>query len=273
MSADVLLVGAGGPIGAALERRLSASGQRARRTSRRGPEVLDVARHDEVRAHLAQTRPGAVAYLVNGDVGDETAIETATGDLRALVRASAAAGVSRIVLSSSGAVYGDAARAPRAESDARAGSSPYARLKGRLEDELIAACDAEGVAWTVLRIFNVFGPGCAASLVNRLTDGSLPTLLVTPSFVRDYVHVDDVADAFARAFVEPGNGVFNVASGIPMTNAELAATARPGSYVNGAPPRDGFRTYSVGDPARIEQAWDWRARIPVGEWMRSTSPS
>lgn len=273
MSADVLLVGAGGPIGAALERRLNASGRRVRRTSRRGSDVLDVARHGEVGAVLTETRPRAVAYLVNGSVDDDAAIDAACGDLRALIRASAAAGVRRVVLSSSGAVYGDAARTPRSESDALAGSSRYARLKQRLESTLISDCGEEAMAWTVLRIFNVFGPGCAASLINRLTEGSRPTLLVTPAFVRDYIHVDDVADAFERAFSEPGDGVFNVGSGTPTTNADLAALAPPGSYIDGAAPTADFWTYSVGDAALIGRAWGWSARSRVEEWLRSAASS
>jgi len=273
MSADVLLVGAGGPIGAALERRIRATGGSVRRTSRRGADVLDVARHDEVGRVLAETRPRAVAYLVNAAVDDDRAVDAACRDLSSLIQRAAEHGVERVVLSSSGAVYGDAARTPRSESDALDGATLYARMKQRLEAETARASEMSGVAWTALRIFNVYGPGCAASLVNRLTDGSRPTLLVTPGFVRDYVHVDDVADAFVRAFAVTGGGVYNVGSGRATTNAQLHELAPTGGYVAGGEPDADFWTYSVADTARVREFLGWRARHSVLDWMRNSAPN
>jgi dTDP-L-rhamnose 4-epimerase len=89
----------------------------------------------------------------------------------------------------------------------------------------------EGVA---LRLFNVYGPGQALSnpytgvmaiFAGRLLAGEPPLLYEDGRQLRDFVHVDDVVEAFLRAMAAPDapGEVINIGSGGARTILELAA--------------------------------------------------
>ena len=157
-------------------------------------------------------------------VGDSKA------DLRGLLTQYKAAGITRIVLASTAAIYGDALTGPVSEQTAPALRSPYAASKLAAEQAL-QNCSCETVS---LRLFNVFGPGLDDSLVARLERSTVdePARLRTlDDFVRDYVHSDDVARAVEAAIVRPlpeRHTVLNVGSGVPTSNRAVleAVSAR-----------------------------------------------
>ena len=113
-------------------------------------------------------------------------------------------------------------------------ASVYALTKyvqERLTLTVTAAYGMEGVA---LRLFNVYGPGQALSnpytgvlaiFASRLLNGKPPLLFEDGHQRRDFVHVEDVAEAFALALETPGIGgrVFNIASGEERTVLEIAS--------------------------------------------------
>ena len=102
-------------------------------------------------------------------------------------------------------------------------ASVYALTKyvqERLTLTVTAAYGMEGVA---LRLFNVYGPGQALSnpytgvlaiFASRLLNGSAPMLFEDGNQRRDFVHVEDVADAFLLALERPDarGQVFNIGS-------------------------------------------------------------
>lgn len=267
---DVLLAGAGGPVGRAVERHLRGTGRSVLATSRRGRAALDVFDDGAVSDVLSTARPAAVGYLVNTPADGVSERERAVGSLRQFVRNAARHGVDHVVFASSGAVYGDRGSAPLAEDHPLEGATPYAALKKDSEAALRAECAREGLSCVILRIFNVFGEGCDSSLINRLVGGPAPSLLDTPDFVRDYVHVDDVADAFARAFARRVNGTMNVGTGRPVDNVQLAAIAPAERYLLAQPPA-GFRSYSVSDPTDAAASLGWRHRVDVLDHLRDRS--
>ena len=84
-----------------------------------------------------------------------------------------------------------------------------------------------------LRLYSAYGPfeeptRLMPTIVVRGMAGELPPL-VTPETARDYVHVDDVCDAFVLAATvrtdEPG-AVYNIGTGTQTTLRELVAEAR-----------------------------------------------
>lgn len=254
----VLIVGGGGPIGRRITAVVSADGGEAMVVGRTTTPPLDVRDHDGVRSVFAGARPDAVHYLVNGGPEEERALADRVGDFSHVVETAAAHGVRTVVLASSAAVYGTEHLEPRAESDALDGATPYAREKIALESALAALHDTEGVTGVALRIFNVFGPGLRNSLINRLgLPGARPTLRVSDRFVRDYVHVDDVARAFALATVSAPAGFtpVNIGTGRATSNSELARLAGPDGYVAddaSFPP-----SFSVADVALARALWEF----------------
>lgn len=216
---------------------------------------------EQVRKVFRAVKPEAIVYLARAPrSADENAVRDAAMQLSRVVAVAADVGVRRVVLASSAAIYGDSHPQPRRETDPLEGASVYALEKKLAEEALAAAAEAHGLSAVSLRVFNVFGPSCDDSLLNALVSGPPPILRITKEFVRDYVHVEDVAEAFLHAVARDDvTGIVNVGSGRGIDNAELAA-ACPGAFQAG----DGdIRSFSVADPTRahVDLEW-WPGRDP-----------
>jgi dTDP-L-rhamnose 4-epimerase len=90
-----------------------------------------------------------------------------------------------------------------------------------------------GIEGVCLRLFNVYGPGQALSnpytgvlaiFASRLLNGQQPMIFEDGEQRRDFVHVSDVARAFADALILPQatGGTFNIGSGNDRSVAEVA---------------------------------------------------
>jgi UDP-glucose 4-epimerase len=195
--------------------------------------------------------------------------------LEALTQSAAKAGPKRLVLSSTAAVYGAPQRQPIGEDQPTAPSNPYAatKLAADLAASHVAGTGAIGAV--TFRAFNVAGAssGRADHDLTRL----IPKILAVQaghaddfvingdgSAVRDFVHVDDMADAFVRAvnMCEPGDWrVYNVGSGRRTTIHDVVSvveqvTGKP-VPTRHAPPANEPRVL-VADPSRAMTELGWR---------------
>ncbi|WP_454169925.1 NAD-dependent epimerase/dehydratase family protein [Microbacterium paulum] len=257
-TAEILVLGAGGPIGRAIAR--VADPGRVVSASRSTDVRMDAADADAVSALVTRVSPRTMIYLVRDRA---SSVDAELSRLRISVRAAEEHGVERFLFASSAAVYGDRRPGPLRESDPPEANSPYAAAKIRSEVLLAAA---EGPSTASLRIFNVCGPGCDDSLVNRLAFGPVPDLRVTDRFVRDYVHVDDVARAFLAATDRPEvSGPVNIGRGVPVDNLALAARVQGDSYRR---TEGGAESFSVADVARARTELGWTASIDPLDVLR-----
>lgn len=112
-------------------------------------------------------------------------------------------------------------------------ASVYAITKFVQERLVLTVAPAYGMEAVALRLFNVFGPGQALSnpytgviaiFASRLLNGSAPLVFEDGTQRRDFVHVEDVANAFVLALEsEAAAGqVFNIGSGASITVADVA---------------------------------------------------
>lgn len=112
-------------------------------------------------------------------------------------------------------------------------ASIYALGKYVQERQTLIMTRAYGMEGTCLRLFNVYGPGQALSnpytgvlaiFSSRLLNGQPPLVFEDGEQRRDFVHVGDVARAFADALMHPdANGeVFNIGSGADRSVKEVA---------------------------------------------------
>lgn len=193
-------------------------------------DILDPARLEEV---FARHRPDAVMHFaalayVGVSVRDPSSYHrtNVVGTLN-LLDAARAAGVARIVFSSSCATYGIPERVPIAIDTAQRPVNPYGWTKLAGERMLAEHSKAYGLGAVALRYFNAAGAEPDASigedhdpethlipLALDVAAGRRPQLEVygddypTPdgTCIRDYVHVCDLADAHVRALdaCEPG---------------------------------------------------------------------
>ena len=156
-----------------------------------------------------------------------------TGTLVVLEEA-ARAGVKKLVLSSSAAIYGDNPVVPKVETMFPEPKSPYAitKLDGEYYCKMFA--DAGRLPTACLRYFNVFGPrqdpkSQYAAAVPIFIDRAVKHLPITiygeGDQTRDFIFVKDIAAANAFfATQSKATGVFNVAYGRRITIKELATT-------------------------------------------------
>lgn len=192
------------------------------------PKLWTLLQEVDVVYHLAArvSVPESILYprdYNNVNVGGTVALMEAMRDV----------GVRRVVLASSGAVYGDLADQPLKESTIPAPRSPYAVSKLSAEYYVRTIGGLWGIETVSLRIFNAYGPGqhLPAShppvvphfLKQALRGGSL-VVHGDGSQTRDYVFVDDVVSAMVAAATAPNiNGLtINIGSGKETSLRELA---------------------------------------------------
>ncbi len=146
------------------------------------------------------------------------------GGTVALMEAMRDVGVRRVVLASSGAVYGDLGGEPLRESVTPNPRSPYAVSKLAAEYYVRTIGGLWGIETVSLRIFNAYGPGqhlpashppVVPYLLRQSLRGGTLVVHGDGNQTRDYVYVDDVVSAMVAASTAPNiNGlVINVGSG------------------------------------------------------------
>jgi nucleoside-diphosphate-sugar epimerase len=153
------------------------------------------------------------------------------GTLNVLI-AARDAGVRRVVLASSAAVYGSSPQLPKSEDMMPEPISPYAISKLAGEHYARVFQELYGLQTVSLRYFNVFGPkqdpsseysGVISRFISALQSGKQPVIFGDGEQTRDFVYVRDVVKANILAS-HAATGVFNIASGKSTSLNMLLAT-------------------------------------------------
>ncbi len=183
------------------------------------------------------------------------------------------AGTDKVVFASSGGtIYGAAEPAdlPLKESHPQRPVSPYGVAKKSVVDYLHAYRELHELEYTALALGNVYGPrqdpqgeaGVVAIFAERLLAGEPCTIYGDGTQTRDYVFVDDVVDAFARAAERGGGLLINVGTGIETSVNQLYATLARAARVDlpavQAPARPGELDRNVLDSARAAVQLGWK---------------
>ncbi|TWP51720.1 UDP-glucose 4-epimerase [Lentzea tibetensis] len=192
----------------------------------------------------------------------------------------------RIVLASTGAVYGVADKQPTSEDEPTKASNPYARSK-LAADQAAADVAAAGLLGAIsLRAFNIAGAAAGkydeddTRLIPKalaVQAGHAPELVLNGdgSAVRDFVHAEDMADAFVRAFeaCTPGRWTaYNVGSGRRTSVRDVVAateqvTGRALAVRHQAAAQE--PPVMIADSTRIRTDLDWQA--PKSDLLRIVS--
>jgi UDP-glucose 4-epimerase len=154
------------------------------------------------------------------------------GGTVSLMEAMRDVGIRRVVLASSGAIYGEQDIQPLPEGQTPRPASPYAVSKLAAEYYVATIGRLWGIETVSLRIFNAYGPGqhLTAShppvipyFLRQATHNGSLVVHSDGSQTRDYVYVDDVVSAMIAAATAPNiNGlVINVGSGVETSLRSL----------------------------------------------------
>ena len=184
----------------------------------------------------------------------------------------------RVVYASSSSVYGNPERIPIKESDKKNPINPYAETKLK-QDQLAIKYSEMGVKVIGLRYFNVFGKGQSKEyagvlklFLERIRDKLPPKINGDGTQFRDFVYVEDVADANIMSMDSDINhGFYNVGTNTSITILDLAKTIIKSSGLDIQPI---FGSALKGDVQRtianidlIKKEIGWEPTILLEKWI------
>jgi UDP-glucose 4-epimerase len=240
-------------------------------------KAIDAVMHFAAYAYVGESVTDPAKYYRNNIVGTLS-----------LMEAMRAAGVGRIVFSSTCATYGVPEEVPIHEDLPQKPINPYGFTKLVIEHALADYAHAYGFGYAALRYFNASGAAADGTigedhdpethlipLVLDVALGKRPHILIfggqfhTPdgSCIRDYIHVDDLATAHIAALERLGPGVelkLNLGTGQGSSVKEVIEVCRkvtghiiPAKVTD---PRPGDPPVLVADASLARQELGWEAK-------------
>jgi UDP-glucose-4-epimerase GalE len=309
----VLVVGGAGYIGSHAARVLRRHGytpiiydnlSRGHRSLAEGFELIVADISDKAQLNRALERVGAALHFAaDSQVGEsvENPRKYFTNNVEgglALLSAALDTGVRRFIFSSTCAVYGIPAKVPITEDTPRQPVNPYGITKVFFEDALTSYDRAYGLRSISLRYFNAAGADESAEIgeVHDPETHLIPSALkaitgergqlelfgsdyptADGSCIRDYIHVNDLAEAHVLALKQLEGGAasaqYNLGTGQGASVKEILRTIEEvtGQKVphRVGPRRAGDPPQLVADPSRAQAALHWKARRSLPEIVRT----
>jgi UDP-glucose 4-epimerase len=257
---------------------------------------IDAVMHFAAHAYVGESVVNPRRYFQNNVMGGLS-----------LLHAVLDSGVRKFIFSSSCAVYGKPTKVPITEDMPRSPVNPYGVTKLIFEQALESYRPAYGLGYVSLRYFNAAGAdekGTIGEMHSPETHlipsafeairGQRPALEIfgdkyaTPdgTCVRDYIHVNDLAEAHVLGleYLTGGSsGALNLGTGRGHSVREVLSTIErvTGHEVPSrvAPPRPGDPPELVADPTRAEKLLHWKAKRSLEEivtsawkWAERTQP-
>ena len=191
--------------------------------------------------------------------------------------------LSAYIHSGSSSEYGSNATGPE-ESAVLLPNSHYAVSKAAASMAISYFGKTAGMPVANLRLYSIYGPYEDSSrlipaLCEKSLHGELPPF-AAKKISRDFIHVDDVAEAFFDAAIRMGVGIrgesFNIGTGRKTSLENLAQTARKIFAISKEPEFDPGvgRAWDVEDwfanPAKASNLLGWKSRIGLEEGLAST---
>ncbi len=219
-------------------------------------------------------------------------------------------GIDKIVFSSTAATYGEPEKIPIEETDKTEPTNPYGETKLAMEKMIKWTANANPLNFVSLRYFNACGASESGEIGEDHSPEThlIPLILQVPlgkreeisifgddydtkdgTCIRDYIHVEDLADAHIKAlnYLRDGgeSNIFNLGSGEGFSVNEMIEAARE---VTGHPIPAKVVPRRAGDPAKlvassekakevlkwepkkddikviIKDAWNWHKNHPNG---------
>ena len=185
----------------------------------------------------------------------------------------------KVVYASSSSVYGNPQKIPIKESYKKNPINPYAETKLKKE-ELAIKYTKIGVKVIGLRYFNVFGRGQSKEyagvlklFLDRISNGLSPQINGDGSQSRDFVYVEDVAQANIMSMNSKiDHEFFNVGTNTSITILNLAKSIIKFSGLNiepiFGPELQGDVKETIADINLIKEKIGWEPKVMLEEWLK-----
>ena len=209
-------------------------------------------------------------------------------------------GIDKIVFSSTAATYGEPEKVPIVETDRTEPTNTYGETKLSMEKMFKWTASAHDLRYVSLRYFNACGahPNGKIGEAHNPETHLIPLILQVPNgkreyisifgndydtkdgtCVRDYIHVNDLAQAHILALKYLGDGkdrnIFNVGNGVGFTVKEVVETARK---VTGhpipakeEPRRSGDPSMLIASSAKAKEVLGWNPQYADLETIIGTA--
>jgi UDP-glucose 4-epimerase len=249
-------------------------------------QVAEILKREETEAVIHF----AAASLVGESVADPAKyMDNNVGGTLSLLRAMRMAGVRQLVFSSTAATYGEPQSIPLREDHPTKPTNPYGLTKRFMEQAMECYAAAYGLRFVALRYFNACGASATRGedhtpethlipLVLQVALGQRKSIQIfgtdydTPdgTCIRDYIHVEDLADAHLRAVDYLGDKgdplICNLGNGSGFSVREVINVCRDvtGREIPAveAPRRAGDPSRLIADAERARQRLGWQPRKP-----------
>lgn len=200
-----------------------------------------------------------------------------------LLDAAVAAGVRKVVFSSTCATYGPPERLPMTEDLPQRPINPYGESKLMFEKMLVWYRQIHGLEFVAFRYFNAAGATARCGEHHRIETHLIPNVLrvalgraphceiygtdyPTPdgTCIRDYIHISDLAEAHIRALAPGVGGFYNLGNGAGYSVREVVRLCEEVSGVHipvverPRRPGDPPRLVASAEKARHELGWEPR---------------
>lgn len=225
-------------------------------------EDIDGVIHFAANSQVGESMVNPLKYYNNNLCGTEVLLESMV-----------AHGINKIVFSSTAATYGEPERIPILETDRTVPTNCYGETKLSMEKMFKWTVNAHDLRFVSLRYFNACGahPNGKIGEAHNPETHLIPLILQVPNgkrefisifgddyetkdgtCVRDYIHVNDLAQAhiLAMEYLRKGNdsNIFNLGNGVGFTVKEVVETARK---VTGHPIPAKEEPRRAGDPSTL----------------------
>jgi len=234
------------------------------------PEVVF---HLAAQVSVAESVLDPVADLTTNAVGTVNVMDAAT-----------ACGARKVISMSSAAVYGVPQSLPLSENSPTRPISPYGLSKLVTEDYIRLMGTLRGIAYTIIRPANIYGPrqmsdgegAVIPAFLERFLSRTAPTIHGTGEQTRDFVYVTDMVGALMQAMDYADGMTVNVSSAKAISVLELwTLLARMVGWTDGpvfGPVREGDIPHSLmaNEAARHNLRWAPRTSLQEGLALTTT---
>lgn len=286
----ILITGGAGFIGSNLARYLKTRGHQVTTLDRREGEGTPHNKGDILeKEFLKKVIPGneciihlaAQVSVPESIAQPEETMRVNVDGSENILAAAKEAGVRKVILASSAAVYGEEPNTPTREEEPLKPMSPYAESKIEME-KLAARYAQEGLATCCLRFFNVYGPrqeptsqyaAVIPAFISRALKDEALTIYGDGEQTRDFIYIADLCAAIEKA-LEKGRGSINLASGRTTSINALAKSVitltGSASIIRHEEARAGDPRESLADVTKAKEELGFEATTSFEEGLKET---